>query len=95
MALLNKFTLGILTGLSVGLLIAPDKGEETRKKLSCTAHSLKKKFDDLFGEGDEDFQELKSSLDDKTVEFTDELRKKLLKFINKSEKIIREAQNDI
>ena len=95
MALLNKFTLGILTGLSIGLLVAPDKGEATRKKLSGTAQSLKNKFDELFGEGDEDFQELKSSLEDKTIEFTDELRKKLLKFINKSEKIIRSAQNDV
>ena len=41
--LLWGFTLGLITGL----LLAPDKGSETRQRISRKANDLKDKFDDL------------------------------------------------
>ncbi len=41
--LLWGFTLGLITGL----LLAPDKGSETRQRISRKANDLKDKFDDF------------------------------------------------
>lgn len=41
--LLWGFTLGLITGL----LLAPEKGTETRRKISRKANDLKDKFDDF------------------------------------------------
>lgn len=91
---MNKFTLGLLAGAALGLLTAPAKGEETRKKLSETANSWKNKIDDLFGRGNSDLEELKASLQDTTTEFTEELRSKLIKLIDSSKKAFKEAHNE-
>jgi gas vesicle protein len=39
---------GIATGICIGLLIAPDKGSETRKKLAETTSDWADKFMNLF-----------------------------------------------
>jgi len=58
--LLWGFTLGLLTGL----LLAPDKGSETRKKLSRKANDLKDKFDDFVDTLSEKFESFKTETED-------------------------------
>ena len=53
--LLWGFTLGLLTGL----LLAPEKGSETRARLSRKANDLKNKFDDFIDDLSEKFESLK------------------------------------
>lgn len=44
---MNKFLTGVALGVVVGILLAPDKGAETRKKLSKKGKEMKKQFNDF------------------------------------------------
>jgi gas vesicle protein len=48
---MNKTLLALLAGIGIGMLIAPDKGSSTRKK-------LRGKFDDLKDEAEEQVSDL-------------------------------------
>lgn len=45
--LLKSLTLGGIIGFVAGLLFAPDKGEETRKKVQDAVEKGKNKFEEL------------------------------------------------
>ena len=59
----TKVTLGILgaiaAGVCIGLLIAPDKGSETRKKIADTASDWTDKLKNVFNDGREQYENLK------------------------------------
>jgi gas vesicle protein len=44
---MSKFLTGVAIGVLVGILIAPDKGSETRKKITEKGKDLKKQFDEF------------------------------------------------
>lgn len=44
------FVLGFLAGAAVGVLLAPQKGEESRKKLRSKAEDLKKRYGETVDE---------------------------------------------
>jgi len=44
--LMNKLLLGILAGIAIGIVIAPDKGSETRQKIRKGFDDLKRKASD-------------------------------------------------
>lgn len=43
----KTFLNGVAVGILLGVLFAPDSGEETRRKISRRAAGLKDKYDDL------------------------------------------------
>ena len=45
---------GIALGIGIGLLIAPEKGSATRKKLADSAGDWMEKLKDFFGAGEEE-----------------------------------------
>jgi gas vesicle protein len=47
---MNKFVTGLLAGVAIGILLAPDKGSETRKKLASKGEDLKDRFTDFVDE---------------------------------------------
>ncbi|MFI5187076.1 MAG: YtxH domain-containing protein [Chitinophagales bacterium] len=51
--------MGIYFGLVTGLLLTPEKGSETRRKISRKANDLKNKFDDFVDGISEKFDSLK------------------------------------
>jgi gas vesicle protein len=59
--LLWGFTLGLITGL----LLAPDKGSETRQRISRKANDLKDKFDDLVDSISEKLESFKNEAETK------------------------------
>ncbi|AEK22147.1 YtxH domain-containing protein [Capnocytophaga canimorsus] len=60
---------GVAVGVGAGILFAPDKGKETRKKIKKSfddsTASLKHKLDDLADQVKDKTSELKGSLEDK------------------------------
>ena len=43
----RTFVNGVLVGILLGVLFAPDSGEETRKKITRRAQGIKDNYDDL------------------------------------------------
>ena len=46
----SRLLTGILAGLVVGILLAPEKGSETRRKIADKGIDLKNKFNDFVDE---------------------------------------------
>lgn len=92
---LNKFTFGVSLGVIIGLLIAPGKGSETRKKISETATSLKFKLDELLGKETTDLDELKYLMEDEDTKLNQELRLKLIRLIDKAKKSYEELKKEM
>lgn len=92
---LNKFTFGVSLGVIIGLLIAPGKGSETRKKISETAASLKFKLDELLGKETTDLDELKYLMEDEDTKLNQELRLKLIRLIDKAKKSYEELKKEM
>ena len=65
--------LGILgaatAGVIIGMLIAPEKGEDLRKNLKGTAGDVTKKLGNLLNLGKEHYEELKSKALEEADEF--------------------------
>ena len=64
----SKFLTAFALGVAAGILLAPDKGNETRKKIAQKGKDLKNKFNDFvdtlhdkFGTVEEDIEDVKES----------------------------------
>jgi gas vesicle protein len=44
---MNKLLTGLAIGVAIGILLAPDKGSETRKKIAEKGNDLKDMFNDF------------------------------------------------
>ena len=82
----QKVLIGALTGIVIGILIAPAKGSETRQKISETADHLKEKLRRLRGVTNEELDKLKDVVEQETSGLKEETRLKILKLIETSRK---------
>jgi gas vesicle protein len=85
MSLQRLFT-AALSGIVIGILIAPAKGTETRKKLSDSADSLKDKFRRMRGTTNEELAELHQVFENEISGLREDVREKVLKRIEVSKK---------
>jgi len=60
----SKFLTGLALGVLAGVLLAPDKGSETRKKLSEKGNDLKNKFNDFIDSIHDKFGQAKEEAED-------------------------------
>jgi gas vesicle protein len=60
----SKFLTGLAVGVLAGILLAPDKGSETRRKLSEKGNDLKDKFNDFIDSIHEKFSDVKEEAED-------------------------------
>ena len=71
-----NFLIGIIAaataGVIIGMLIAPEKGEEFRKNIKDAAGDWTKKLGDLLAEGKEHVKSLTSSFGEGANEFRNE-----------------------
>jgi len=56
----KTFINGVLVGILLGVLFAPDSGEETRRKLSKRAQGIKDNYDDFAGNMSDTYEKVKS-----------------------------------
>lgn len=59
---LRTFFNGIIVGLVLGVLFAPDSGEETRRKISQRAAGIKDSYDDLADDVSYTYQKAKNKV---------------------------------
>lgn len=60
----SKFLTGLAAGIVVGILFAPEKGAETRKKIADIGNDLKEKFDELVAKLNGEIDDMAAAADD-------------------------------
>lgn len=74
---MSRFLTGVLMGVGIGLLIAPEKGEDTRESIAETAGNIKDKFNRLVGKAGAQLDDLKGFLDQEIDGLTDDVRSRI------------------
>jgi gas vesicle protein len=85
MSLQRLFT-ATLSGIIIGILIAPAKGTETRKKLSDSVDNIKDKIRRLRGTTNEELDELHQVFETEISGLRNDVREKVLRLIEVSKK---------
>ncbi len=85
MSLQRLFT-ATLSGIVIGILIAPAKGADTRKKLNDSVENLKDKIKRLRGTTNEELDELHQVFEQEISGLREDVREKVLRLIDASKK---------
>jgi gas vesicle protein len=75
---------GVVAGVAIGLLVAPEKGSDTRQKIADTAENLKRKFRRLKGYTDAELDDLKETFENEAYGLKEDVRERVLKLIEAS-----------
>jgi gas vesicle protein len=75
----RTFVNGVLVGILLGVLFAPDSGEETRKKISRRAQGIKDTYDDFADDVSSTYRKVKDKASD---------------IVNRAKDKINSAQNE-
>jgi gas vesicle protein len=60
----SKLLTGFLAGVVVGILFAPDRGSETRKKITQKGKDLKDRFNDFVDSISDEFHSVKEDVEE-------------------------------
>jgi gas vesicle protein len=85
MSLQRLFT-ATLSGIVIGILIAPAKGTETRKKLTDSVDNIKDRIRRIRGTTNEELDELHQVFEKEVSGLRDDVREKVLRLIEVSKK---------
>ena len=84
---MSKFLAGALVGLVAGLLLAPDKGENTRENLANSAEKWRDKFNELLGRTSAQLDDLRAYLDKDISGLSDDVRNRILTILDEAEEM--------
>jgi gas vesicle protein len=88
---------GLVAGVVVGLLTAPQSGAETRQKIADAGENLKKKFRRMRSEAADELDELKEIFEHEAEGLKDDVKERVLKLIastkSKANHVAEEALN--
>ncbi len=85
MSLQRLFT-ATLSGIVIGILIAPGRGADTRRKISDSVDNIKDKIRRIRGTTNEELEELHNVFDHEISGLRDDIREKVLRLIEVSKK---------
>ena len=85
MSLQRLFT-ATLSGIVIGILIAPAKGTDTRRKLSDSVDNIKDKIRRLRGTTNEELDDLHQVFESEIAGLREDVREKVLRLIEVSKK---------
>jgi len=75
---------GIIAGAIVGVVLAPQSGEETRKQIADSANDLKKKLKKLTGKSVDELNDLQDLFKSEISGLSDDVRERVLALIKRS-----------
>ncbi len=85
MTTLNKVLIGTMSGLvagvAIGILTAPEKGKDTRDKLGRQAAKLKRKIEEWRGHLSNELDEMEEAFNHEIEGLKDDVRQKVLRMI--------------
>ena len=79
---MSKFMVGALCGLVVGLLIAPEKGEDLRNDLADTADKWKSRLNKLAGRAETNLDDLRALLERDVDGLSEDLKHRILTILD-------------
>jgi len=85
MSLQRLFT-ATLSGIVIGILIAPAKGSDTRRRLTDTVDNIKDKIRRIRGTTNEELEELHQVFEHEVSGLREDIREKVLRLIEVSKK---------
>ena len=86
---LLAFIAGAAAGLTLGLLFAPDKGEETRRKLKEATGDAVDSIKNRAESAKTELEELKAELKDKAEDLREDVRMRIFERLEKLESAIQ------
>jgi gas vesicle protein len=86
---------GVAAGVAIGLLTAPAKGSETRKKIADTAEDIKRKIRAMRGQANSELDELKTIIENETGGMRDDVKERILKLVEASKKSYHKMTEDM
>ncbi|MBL7719319.1 MAG: YtxH domain-containing protein [Flavipsychrobacter sp.] len=92
---MNKFLTGALLGVAVGLLLAPQKGEELREDIADTAGKLRDRLNRMAGRADSKLDDLKALLDKNIEGLSDDVKHRILTIIDEAEEMAYSAKSQL
>ena len=88
---LSGFLTGVIAGLLTGILIAPDKGQNTRDNLAETAEKWKNKINRLMGKSYRDIDDLRAFLEENIEGLTEDVRHRMTMILDEVEEMAYSA----
>lgn len=73
----SRFLTGVVTGVVIGLLIAPEKGSELRENLTDSANRWRDQFNRLLGRAGARVDDLRTMLANEVDGLTDDMRTRI------------------
>jgi gas vesicle protein len=92
---MNRFLTGALLGVVVGLLLAPQKGEDLRENIADAADKWKDKLNKLVGKADANLDDLKHFLDKNIDGLNDDIRHRISTILDEAEEMAYNAKNQL
>lgn len=84
---MSKFLAGALVGLVAGLLLAPDKGENTRDILASSAEKWRDRFNQLVGRSGAQVDDLRAYLDQDFNGLSNDVKNRILTILDEAEEM--------
>jgi gas vesicle protein len=81
---MNKFLTGAFIGLAIGLLIAPEKGEDLRDDIADSADKLKNRFNKLIGKASANVDDLKTFLEKNIDGLNEDVKHRILTILDEA-----------
>lgn len=89
-----RFMTGLLMGVGLGILLAPEKGSDTRESLADTASNLKDKFNRMVGRAGAHVDDLKGMLENEVEGLSEGVRSRIRTILDEEESSMSGARSN-